>query len=401
LSRSSTTTMKNLKDLNPCKMKNNFMLLLTVICLLFLHVRCSDSEPEPNLSEDRGTFVTEIPREFYSVQWSNAGDEILYTNLGFQSGVFALDLNSGERRTLHSSSHSRGGAAYHFTQSVDGQTVYFFSNVPPDNEAKRLYAVNIDGSGKRVVIDSAKVWRALIVAPNHEEIAFSEGGVVGSGFGGGGSSVDTTFVFNLQDQRKTLIGHAIPIAFSPDSRKLWIAEAEFQLVNLTNNSRRNYAFPPSTLPIAYKSVAEDLYVLAVESYTGNYVIVDLATGESKRVWENTVERTKSFFSTRWFQFGAVSQDLTKFAYWDAECVSEKCDVNKRLLVVVDLNTGTETTVFTAAGDVRHSRTGWVAFSPDNKHIAYSFIDVNPERIGTSNHFTIVDNIVISVYKRDL
>jgi len=151
------------------------MLLLTVICLLFLHVRCSDSQPEPNLSKDRGTFVTEIAREFIMVQWSNAGDEILYTVLSSsQTGVYALDLNNGERRTLQNTSLSGRSAAYHITQSADGQVIYFFTNNPPDGEVKRLYAINIDGTDKRIVIDSDRIWQPVVVSSNHEMIAYNQ-----------------------------------------------------------------------------------------------------------------------------------------------------------------------------------------------------------------------------------
>jgi len=208
---------------------------------------------------------------------------------------------------------------------------------------------------------------------------------------GGGPSNDTTYVLNLRDQSKTLIGpNGSAIAFSPDSKKLWIkgyTKGEFRLVDLSNSISENFALTTLYNPIAYHPISEGLLVLAVKEYgnTIQYFIVDIVNGESRMVWEMPAipDHTIS-----WFQWAAVSQDLTKTAYWDRECVSKKCDLIKRLLVVVDLNTGTETTVFTATGDVGHLLPGWVAFSPDSKTIAYSFTDVNPEKI-------------ISVYKRDL
>lgn len=337
----------------------NATLLIIGLALIFGACK-SPSEPEPDLSQDLGVVLTEPIMRQTNIVWSPDSREIFYVSASPEQ-LRAVDVQSKSTRIVE--------AVYQgylpYGTSYDGKYFYYIAQ---DNNLCRL-AINGQNI-QRLLSNVSYEWGEpkvpiMALSPDNLHLAY----MTARGRG------DSLYLYNTMSRSRKYHTRGRPVCFSPDGSQLLLRRGLLSpdtlcVLSLGDGNVQTILVRSTSLVIPAKNIrwtTEGIKLLIYE--ISSYAVQSLPSNAKTSL--NITDRYRWLGSTAWSATG------NKFAIWSNECIKDSgwssCGTEGYKLHLTELSASRS--ILIAYGNAPGSADGAgnvMAFSPDNKKIAYTF-----------------------------
>lgn len=341
-------------------MRNATFLIIGLALLFGACQSPTEPEAETNLSQDLGAVLTEPIMRQTNLVWSPDSREIFYVSASPEQ-LRAVDVQSQSTRIVEAI--YQGYLPY--GTSYDGKYFYYIAQ---DNF---LYRLALNGQNiQRVLSNVSYEWRnpkrpMMALSPDNLHLAY----MTARGRG------DSLFLYNTVSRSKKYYTRGQPVCFSPDGSQLllrrnFMPHDTLCILSLGNGNVQTILVRSTSLEIPTKNIrwsTEGIQLLLYE--ISSFSVQNLSSNATRPLTIND----------RYTWLGSIAWSATgnKFAVWSNECIKgsswSSCDVEGYRLHLTTL--GASGTSLIAHGQAPGSADGAgnvMAFSPDNKKIAYVF-----------------------------
>lgn len=328
-----------------------------IIGLALLCGACK-SPTEPDLSQDLGVVLTEPIMRETNIVWSPDSREIFYVSASPEQ-LRAVDVQSKSVRTIEANNHKY----LPFGISYDGKYFYYSSD--------GLYSLAFNGQNIERLVNNISIQSGypdlpiMALSPDNLHLAYMTARNRG----------DSLFLYNTASRLRKYFTRGRPVCFSPDGSQLLLRRGyapsdTLCILSLGDGNIQAIATKLASMEVWIRQIrwtTDGIHLLRYE--IGSYVVQSIPSNTNSSLIINDSYRV----------LGSIAWSATgnKFALWSHECIKgqswSSCDVVGYRLHSTSLDASQRGLIahghvpggVDGAGDV-------LAFSPDNKKIAYVF-----------------------------